>query len=185
MASSKKPTVKEGDIFYRLTVIRLSHKDKRWRRHYLCSCICGVTKTVQGTLLTSNNTRSCGCLSREVKRSTRLANDGWAINQLILRAKRHAKDRSLIWSLSKEFVDLIVRLPCEYCGVKSSNVLRDKKHLDGFPYNGLDRVDNSHGYVETNVVPCCKMCNIAKQDHTVEEFKEWITRLSAFSINWK
>ena len=28
-----------------------------------------------------------------------------------------------------------------------------------------------------NCVPCCKICNIAKRNMTLEEFDEWIKRL--------
>lgn len=36
--------------------------------------------------------------------------------------------------------------------------------------NGLDRVDNSIGYIESNVVPCCYICNKMKGELPVEDF---------------
>jgi hypothetical protein len=43
---------------------------------------------------------------------------------------------------------------------------------------GLDRIDNSLGYLESNVVPCCTDCNQLRQDKlTPEETKELIQRL--------
>lgn len=34
--------------------------------------------------------------------------------------------------------------------------------------------------VLANVVSCCKHCNIAKNNRTLSEFKEWASRLSNF-----
>jgi hypothetical protein len=44
-------------------------------------------------------------------------------------------------------------------------------------WNGLDRVDNTLGYTEANVVPCCQICNIAKQRMSVDEFVTWISKV--------
>ena len=41
-------------------------------------------------------------------------------------------------------------------------------------YNGLDRVDNSRGYEPSNVVPCCRRCNRAKDDMSSQEFMKWL-----------
>jgi len=58
----------EGKSFGRLTVIKLDHR-KRYqggsRGFYLCLCDCGNEKVVRRDHLTSNSTRSCGCLEKE------------------------------------------------------------------------------------------------------------------------
>ncbi len=56
---------------------------------------------------------------------------------------------------------------------------RDKVKVRAFPFNGVDRIDSKKGYEETNVVPCCKMCNFAKKELKYEEFMVWINRLKA------
>jgi hypothetical protein len=45
----------------------------------------------------------------------------------------------------------LVSRPCYYCG--------GPLNPQGL---GLDRIDNAMGYVEQNVVPCCKNCNTMK-----------------------
>lgn len=40
--------------------------------------------------------------------------------------------------------------------------------------NGIDRKDNQLGYEILNVVSCCKICNIAKNDMKICEFLSWI-----------
>jgi hypothetical protein len=60
--------------------------------------------------------------------------------------------------LTLEFVRTTVESPCTYCG--SSEEPR-----------GLDRLDNSLGHLQSNVVPCCGTCNFTRGDrYTPEEF---------------
>lgn len=44
-------------------------------------------------------------------------------------------------------------------------------------YNGVDRINNSIGYVIENCVPCCRQCNRSKDILNQKEFYEWIMRL--------
>jgi len=36
--------------------------------------------------------------------------------------------------------------------------------------NGIDRVDNSCGYVTNNIEPCCRTCNFMKKDLNYDIF---------------
>ena len=47
--------------------------------------------------------------------------------------------------------------------------------------NGIDRVDSSKGYVEDNVVSCCKYCNTAKNTMSRDEFFKWIKRVYEYN----
>lgn len=56
-----------GQVFGRLTVIRLAEERDTLRRFlWHCMCQCGELPIVSGEALKSGNTRSCGCLFREV-----------------------------------------------------------------------------------------------------------------------
>lgn len=57
-----------GTQFGRLTVTSVERTSPRGkvRVNYRCRCSCGRTSSVQGTDLRRGNTRSCGCLKREV-----------------------------------------------------------------------------------------------------------------------
>jgi hypothetical protein len=55
----------EGRQFGRLTVIAEAGRDQR-KVTWLCSCDCGATVVVRGTVLRNGHTRSCGCLKREL-----------------------------------------------------------------------------------------------------------------------
>lgn len=56
-----------GQKYGRLTVISLSHSDKRGERFWLCKCECGKEITASGYKLRSGNTKSCGCLQKEMR----------------------------------------------------------------------------------------------------------------------
>lgn len=79
-ANSKTSSVliQIGDRFGRLTVLGAADKTAQGRRQWSCVCDCGATKTVQTSALRSGGTRSCGCLSRELKanRNRRSATHG-------------------------------------------------------------------------------------------------------------
>lgn len=54
-----------GQVFGRLTVLRLYGKDKKGRAMWECRCECGNIKVVQSYSLKAGYTRSCGCLAHE------------------------------------------------------------------------------------------------------------------------
>lgn len=187
MPSNNSPhLVAIGERFCRLTVLGFSHNDKRYRRHYKVKCDCGKIKTVQGTLLRSGNTKSCGCLSREVRKAKLLPNNRGVINQVILGYKRHAKDRGFAWKLTFDEVSSIINQPCYYCGIVNSNKKITKNCKDGFSYNGIDRVNSLKDYTLDNVVPCCDFCNKAKGNKTKQDFLSWARRIykNAMADQW-
>jgi len=121
MPKNNKKELKEGEKFNNLTVIKLNHQDKRWRKHYLCKCDCGKEKVVQGSLLTSGNTKSCGCLPKKIKSEKRLKENRGVVNHIILQYKRHAKDRGIVFEIEYEEFKEIIDKPCYYCGEEKSN----------------------------------------------------------------
>jgi hypothetical protein len=55
-----------GDQFGRLTVLTEVGRNLSGRRSYSCQCACGSKLIVSGLALHAGNTRSCGCLRREL-----------------------------------------------------------------------------------------------------------------------
>lgn len=55
-----------GKKFGRLTVLGLSEKSTARRKYWICICECGNEKTVRSDGLKSGDSRSCGCLQKEV-----------------------------------------------------------------------------------------------------------------------
>ena len=113
--------LRNGDRYGRLVIVGIEGKDRHKNNIYRCKCDCGNTAFVRGHNLTSGNTRSCGCLSREVKNAQRLPQNRGLINKIILQYKRHARERGLSWELTFDDVSRIIQSPCVYCGAERSN----------------------------------------------------------------
>lgn len=58
--------IKKGDKFSRLTTLYKIHNHKKKNQYWLCICECGNLKEVSTCNLKSGNTKSCGCLNKEV-----------------------------------------------------------------------------------------------------------------------
>lgn len=82
--------------------------------------------------------------------------------------KSSCKMRGLVNEITlQEFTNLIGQ-KCIYCGG------------DG---HGIDRVDNSIGYIKSNCVPSCAMCNYMKKHHSEKDFIEHCVKVANFNNN--
>lgn len=141
---------------------------------FLCRCDCGTERAVNGKMLRNGGSESCGC-------SKVLPNNGGACNAIYNSYMRQADNRKLTWSIDRNTFKILIEKDCHYCGAPPSqawNYSKSSKQI----YNGLDRVDNQLGYVEENIVPCCKTCNYAKRSLTLDEFHDWTKRVYFRSI---
>jgi len=59
-----------GQKFGRWTVISRATSNRCGASMWLCRCDCGTEKTIRHSSLTSGNSRSCGCLHREITSRT-------------------------------------------------------------------------------------------------------------------
>jgi hypothetical protein len=187
MPKNNKPELQTHTKFNRLTVLSYSHSDIRYRKWYSVKCDCGTEKTVMGSAMVSGNTKSCGCLSKEVKANKRISKNHSEITAIILGYKRHAERRGFKWELNRKDVSILIKQNCFYCDSKPSNIKKTKNSLgDGLVYSGIDRIDNSKDYTKGNAVPCCKVCNYAKSNMSLSEFQEWGIRLGkqAMANQW-
>ena len=168
-----------GKKFGRWTVIKRelpNTKDAATR--WFCKCGCGIEKIVLGYGLRSGDSKSCGCLRKELSRIRRRLRPGLAgMRQLIIAYKSNAKKKGRSFELSEEQFAKITKQDCYYCGTKPNNIYKSFFCSGDYIYNGLDRIDNTKGYTIENVVPCCRFCNAAKSNRTEQEFKNWSERL--------
>lgn len=91
------------------------------------------------------------------------------------RYKCDAKSRKLKFVLTKEEFKKFTKNNCYYCGVEPKQIYKRPKYKNytgGLPYiyNGIDRVDNSKGYILSNCVSCCMRCNLMKKDISSVDF---------------
>lgn len=187
MTISKKIKNLQGKKFSRLFVVELNHLEPKQKNssYWKCLCDCGNFVIVKGTLLSSENTKSCGCLqkqlaSRIIKRENykkALPLGDAAKNDLYRQYKKGAKNRNLDFLISyEEFIEITLK-NCDYCNAKPS-AIHSNPHWNGCHlYNGIDRVDNNKGYFIGNVVPCCKRCNAAKSNLSKDEFLNLVVNI--------
>lgn len=167
-----------GRQFSYLTVIDYSKSEYKWR----CKCICGKEVFRESAILLrrAQGTKSCGC--KCFNHGRRKPNNSAIKHKLFVNCIRGAKHRSLIFNLSKEeFLNLIIK-KCQYCSQEPVSKYPIGYDND-FVYNGIDRIDNAKGYEIGNCVPCCFICNRAKSDLSLEEWKSWLERAYKHSIN--
>lgn len=84
--------------------------------------------------------------------------------------KNSAKNRGYHINLDVNKYQELINCGCHFCG-------KDLSDENGYC---LDRVDSKKGYTIKNVVPCCKICNRAKCDMDVMDFRSWVLKAAKF-----
>jgi len=86
------------------------------------------------------------------------------------------------YSLYREIsIDNFIELSqknCFYCKKPPSN--KCKRFKKTFIYNGLDRINSNKTHSLDNVVPCCKVCNFAKNTLSLQEFYDHVKKIKNF-----
>lgn len=176
---------RKDERYGRLLVISHEGKDHRNKHLWKCLCDCGNEKIVVSCNLSSGKSKSCGCLKNEFLRL--LGNQyGLYIDRedAILKVQySHLKRRSKKFSkdcISFHEFKTIVLSDCAYCGARPYKKLTDrscetksKKLISDTTVfaNGIDRINNKLGYLIDNCAPCCKICNSAKGELSIKDFK--------------
>jgi len=127
----------------------ISHSSK------YCSDIC--RKTVRGRVNKKNEERRADKISS--------GDINFIAKDAFLRYKRESTKRGLVFNLTLDFFIKHVNAPCYYCGDLIIKV-------------GFDRLDNNVGYIESNSVPCCAVCNFMKRNMNLDLFIEKCIKIS-------
>ena len=152
--SRRNESLTVGARFSRWEILQELSRDKKSNRWFLCVCSCPMRteKPVRGSRLLNKQSRSCGCLQREVV-SARCRKRPF--ESLYNRLKRTAERCKHKADLTYEEFLLFTKLSCcHYCS-------RSLDWSSAQAYN-LDRKDNLKGYSKDNLVVCCYVCNRTK-----------------------
>lgn len=181
-----------GKVFGRLTISSYRGDNKSHMSTWLCKCECGGEIVVPYGRLSGGNTRSCGCLKKEVPqrqpghRSFSDKGVGIASRNVVLYGyRRSAERRGYSWNLTEEHAIELFQGNCHYCGCEPAQHARSRWNSGGYRYNGIDRIDPSKGYEPGNVVSCCSTCNMGKREMSREAFCAWIGRVNDHLIKTK
>jgi hypothetical protein len=182
----KKILLQSGDKFGRLEYVRdieTRSPDGDLLREFHCQC--GMVVNLSASAVKSGNTKSCGCLRREISislgsnlGSLYRGKPSWNRKQPFEadynRLVRDAARRKLYCSLTlEEFQRLISETVCHYCGasIVPPEPFGSEKGMN------LDRKDNRLGYHFSNLVSACWPCNRGKCD--LFTYKEWVVMTAA------
>jgi hypothetical protein len=177
-----------GKKYGKLTVIKRSGS-KDGYAIWLCECECGVTRDYSSASLRANPRISCGC-SRKTGKGSRANRKkflppGEAAKRTIHKGYRiSAKNRGIVWVITKGRVFHLITQPCHYCGSMPRKVRKVSTNGE-FRFNGIDRVDNALGYTTNNTVTCCHLCNHAKCQMSKTEFLSWVSEVYRHSVSNK
>ncbi len=94
------------------------------------------------------------------------------IAELWRSVQRNAYSRSLLFTLTESDFEKLIIQPCYYCGFVSNTRL-----------NGIDRMNNNKGYILSNCISCCKMCNIIKTIQHPNEFLDKVDIINNYVFN--
>ncbi len=169
-----------GGRYGRLLVLECAGRDSHQNALWMCRCICGKEIVTRGSSLREGSVRSCGCFTVERLKARALPVEVRAKHIAFNNMRSGAKTRGIPWDLTTEDLERLCAQNCHYCGQEPSN--QGQQRLRGaYVFNGIDRQDNANGYILSNVVSCCRDCNLAKNQKSVVEFLAWVRRVYVFS----
>jgi len=114
------------------------------------------------------------------KRGPRLSSGIAVFRAIVSDYKKGAYIRKLQYSLPDGYAEALLRGNCYYCGASPGKERTIHDCYGGIKYNGIDRIDNSEGYILGNVVSSCYKCNVMKHTSSKDDFIKHIRNI--FSI---
>ena len=160
-------------------VIKCSHCSKRYEPfltiHNKVSKLCPKCRENQ---IASDAKRKDRVRNYQAEAKRNLENN-WIIFKRVSVEKRNKEI-----SLTKEQYFELIQKPCSYCNYFNEEEI-----------NGIDRVDNTKGYILENCIPCCKHCNRMKhilhpvffigKAKLITQFQENNLEDREFYLSWK
>jgi hypothetical protein len=165
-----------GNIY---VIKRMPPNSKRKLSHsWECKCKCGKELILQTRNLVTGKRTSCGCIPKSPPSPRKYTIPGEAsCRELFGAYRRNAEKRGLIFNLSLDEFKILTSKNCFYCGDSPYQIQKQRWGTGDYIYNGIDRVNNSLGYVALNCVPCCGKCNFMKSGDSQESFKTQIFKI--------
>lgn len=96
---------------------------------------------------------------------------GFDVKSRLSKLLASAKARKIHVNLDVNKYQNLIDLGCFYCG---SSLANEKGYC-------LDRVDSNKGYIISNIVSCCKICNRAKSNMDIWDFVCWLKKANTFT----
>lgn len=154
------------------------NKDLPRHKKYTMQCIkCGYTTE---TSIKSFYNSCKKCSSHRIGKNLRTPEE-----TMWFRYKLRAEKENIVFSVSKKVFSQKLHEDCFYCGKPPQQKLNLTRKTDNkLIYNGIDRKENIIGYTNENVVACCWVCNQAKKNYSLQEWKSMIKKWAERLDSW-
>jgi hypothetical protein len=139
-----------------------------------CVSCCGKCNFMKGSLDPSTFVDRCKHISKHFGGDGEYNYAVWLDSQSVSlnMYKNRAAKKGLQFALTQDQFDHLVNSNCFYCDKVNTQTHR----------NGVDRMDNSVGYIIDNCVACCGQCNLMKLKLSDSDYIECCKRTSEFCI---
>jgi hypothetical protein len=146
-----------------------------------CDCGKGFSLKLTNTLKNGGNFMCRQCYA---ERDAANFDSHWGYKAAYSRIKKDARSAERVFEIQLEEFRYLCQQNCYYCGSIPNNLIT-YRGLNSFTfryfmYSGLDRINNDIGYTRQNVVPCCIICNRAKNSMPFKDFIDWLNRLTDY-----
>lgn len=157
-------------------------KELKIRKEYIKvhKKLCRSCSKKQDWLVNTNYKEKCISSHRGHTPSNKMEQGVASLNMLFANYRRAALKRKLVFEITKEDFKIITKKNCFYCGKEPSQIPAADKNVrvnNSWIYNDIDRLDSLKGYINNNVVSCCKDCNYAKQSLSYQDFIQLIKKI--------
>jgi hypothetical protein len=143
-------------------------------RYMFVECKCGYKTSIRTDAVKKNNScPKCGQIKRRSTFSNKTKES--IIKSLYNSYARQATKRGYTFDITYEIFKEFIFKDCYYCSTPPSNTA--KQNYRSLTYNGIDRVDNSKGYHNDNIVPCCGECNWMKNKLSRDQFLNKVKKI--------
>ena len=149
------------------------HVSRRSLAFWVCSCVCGKTCVVTGSDLRQGKQKTCGCRTCMVSRRNfqgygEIGKSHWRV------AVQNAEQRGYEFSITIEFMWALFIKQDRKCALSGFPLIMLGKRRTA----SIDRIDNSIGYVPSNVQWVHKDVNRLKGTFTVDRLLSLCTAIS-------
>ena len=150
----RKPAIKVGDKYNRLTAIGFHHRNKHGSQYWLFKCDCGNKKVINVNCVKRGEIKSCGCLQRERNTTHGLSNTKEHIAWTNMKQRCHNKNNKNYKNWGGRKIKV-----CDRWQNSFENFYKDMgKRPTG---TSLDRIDGNGNYEPNN----CRWATIKEQNN--------------------
>lgn len=105
--------------------------------------------------------------------------------QLWNRYKSKAVKDNMPFEITEIEFSNLIKNNCFYCDTEpSQKIIMNRKKDNILIYNGVDRKYDKLGYTADNCVACCWICNQAKKNYGINNFKKMVIAWSRMVEKW-